>query len=150
MAYNVALLQPSSLRGAPHVTRAAPACRGAFFGGCQRLRAARPQQRRRTALSAQAFQAEWPDPEFIKETKAAFPEKGVATVEEARVRCSGHWQLPFATHGQRQPCSQRAVAAATCSMPTQDTAAHVVVSYNVLEADCIQPGTLSRMPFCEE
>lgn len=89
MACNAASLQPSSLRGASHVGRAAPVCRGAFFGGCQRLRAARPQQRRQTALSAQAFQAEWPDPDFIKETKEAFPEKGVATVEEARVRCSG-------------------------------------------------------------
>ncbi|KAK9825933.1 hypothetical protein WJX81_008674 [Elliptochloris bilobata] len=36
-------------------------------------------------MSAQAFQAEWPDPDFIAEVKEAFPEKGVASVEEARV-----------------------------------------------------------------
>jgi hypothetical protein len=28
---------------------------------------------------------EWPDPDFIAETKAAFPDKGIANAEEARV-----------------------------------------------------------------
>ena len=120
MAYNAALLQPSSLRGASHIGTAAPVCRGAFFGGCQRLRAARPQQHRRTPLSAQAFQAEWPDPDFIKETKKAFPEKGVATVEEARVRCSGEIAVAFLLRIAEltmQSCWRRALAASACSIP---------------------------------
>lgn len=28
---------------------------------------------------------QWPDPEFVQEVKEAFPDKGIATVEEARV-----------------------------------------------------------------
>jgi hypothetical protein len=33
----------------------------------------------------QAYIREWPYPEFIAEVKAAFPDKAIATVEEARV-----------------------------------------------------------------
>ena len=32
-----------------------------------------------------AFQREWPDPEFVKEVEEAFPDQGIANVEEARV-----------------------------------------------------------------
>ncbi len=88
MALN-ASVQPVSTRSAGRSVRAAPLGRGGFFGGAAQLAAARPQRCRRAALRAQAFQSEWPDPDFIKETKEAFPDKGVATVEEARVgrRC---------------------------------------------------------------
>lgn len=37
------------------------------------------------ALAAQAYVREWTDPEFAAETMAAFPDKAIATVEEARV-----------------------------------------------------------------
>ena len=32
-----------------------------------------------------AYHREWPEPEFIKEVEEAFPEQGIANVEEARV-----------------------------------------------------------------
>ncbi len=35
-----------------------------------------------------AFERAWPDPEFIQEVEEAFPEQGIANVEEARV-CYG-------------------------------------------------------------
>lgn len=38
------------------------------------------------ALAAQAYIREWTDPEFAAETMASFPDKAIATVEEARVR----------------------------------------------------------------
>jgi hypothetical protein len=93
MACHMALhasVQPVSMRSAGRCVRAAPLGRGAFFGGSAQLAAARPQRCRRAALRAQAFQSEWPDPDFIKETKEAFPEKGVASVEEARVGRAGN------------------------------------------------------------
>lgn len=42
---------------------------------------------RQVAVFAKVNQ--WPDPEFIKETLEAFPDKGIATVEEARVGSGG-------------------------------------------------------------
>lgn len=35
-----------------------------------------------------AFEREWPNPEFIKEVEEAFPDQGIANVEEARVGLS--------------------------------------------------------------
>lgn len=32
-----------------------------------------------------AFEREWPEPEFIQEVEEAFPDQGIASVEEARV-----------------------------------------------------------------
>ena len=32
-----------------------------------------------------AFEREWPDPQFIAEVEEAFPDQGIANVEEARV-----------------------------------------------------------------
>lgn len=43
------------------------------------------QRRRAVAVAARAYLAEYPDPEFIEATKEAFPDKGIANVEEARV-----------------------------------------------------------------
>ena len=45
------------------------------------------RSRRNTLQPIRAFLREWPDPQFVEEVKEAFPDKGVATVEEARV-CS--------------------------------------------------------------
>ncbi len=53
--------------------------------------AARRKASRRTALQpVRAYLREWPDQDFIEEVKEAFPDKGVATVEEARVILSSH------------------------------------------------------------
>lgn len=38
-------------------------------------------------LPPQAMIREWPDKEFIAETLEIFPDEGVASVEQARVRC---------------------------------------------------------------
>ena len=43
---------------------------------------------RRSSQAACAYAQEWPDPELIEETKEAFPDKGIANVEEARVHSS--------------------------------------------------------------
>ena len=32
-----------------------------------------------------AFEREWPDPQFVAEVEEAFPDQGIANVEEARV-----------------------------------------------------------------
>lgn len=32
-----------------------------------------------------AFEREWPDKQFVKEVEEAFPDQGIANVEEARV-----------------------------------------------------------------
>lgn len=49
--------------------------------------AARPLRMRclRRASRVHAMVREWPDPDFIAEVKSDFPEKMVASVEEARV-----------------------------------------------------------------
>ena len=98
MACNAAPLQSVSRCAVARAGSAAALGRRPFHGGCTRLVAARPQRRRDVYVTrTQAFQAQWPDPDFINETKEAFPEKGVATVEEARVchpgalfRVAGH------------------------------------------------------------
>lgn len=46
--------------------------------------------RDRCAVSASAMIAEWTDEEFTAETLASFPDKAIATVEEARVGGSPH------------------------------------------------------------
>ncbi|KAK9902888.1 hypothetical protein WJX75_009856 [Coccomyxa subellipsoidea] len=76
-----------ALRGsfcASHSGRVILPCRSTFTGKKVAFRAQRAQQKRQNA-SVTAFIREWPYPEFIEEVKEAFPEKGVATVEEARV-----------------------------------------------------------------
>ena len=55
-----------------------------------------------------AYDRRWPDPDFIKEVEEAFPDKGVANVEEARVSlcCSWLQQLyegSWACFGIRKP-----------------------------------------------
>ena len=42
-------------------------------------------QQRRCTQRVRAFEREWPAPEFIKEVEEAFPDQGIANVEEARV-----------------------------------------------------------------
>lgn len=58
-----------------------PALSGAFRAAAPR-RPARPC--RQLAVSASAMIAEWTDEEFTAETLASFPDKAIATVEEAR------------------------------------------------------------------
>lgn len=41
---------------------------------------------RSRGVSVSAMIREWPDKEFIAETLSIFPDEGVATVEQARVR----------------------------------------------------------------
>ena len=90
MACNTASLKSVSHCSVARACSAAALGRRPFHGGCVRLVVARPQRRRDAYVTrTQAFQAEWPDPDFIKETKEAFPDKGVATVEEARVSHPG-------------------------------------------------------------
>ncbi|BDA51186.1 probable thiosulfate sulfurtransferase 16, chloroplastic [Coccomyxa sp. Obi] len=76
-----------ALRGsfcASHSGRVALPCRRAFAGRKVASTVQKVQQRRQGA-TVRAFIREWPDPEFIAEVKEEFPDKGVATVEEARV-----------------------------------------------------------------
>ncbi|GAB4816661.1 hypothetical protein N2152v2_003707 [Parachlorella kessleri] len=49
------------------------------------FKAGKAALRRPMGLQVQAMIREWPDPEFVEETLAEFPDKGVANVEEARV-----------------------------------------------------------------
>jgi hypothetical protein len=51
---------------------------------------------RRAAVAAQAMMYEWTDPEFAAMTLEAFPDKAIATAEEARVR--------WARWGTRRSC----------------------------------------------
>ena len=55
------------------------------FSGCQSLLAPVRHIQRRADTSVRAMVAQWPDPGFVAEVTEEFPEKGVATVEEARV-----------------------------------------------------------------
>lgn len=41
---------------------------------------------RARVVSVKAIKGQWPDPEFTQAVLAAFPEQGIANVEEARVR----------------------------------------------------------------
>ncbi|CAM6124578.1 unnamed protein product [Calypogeia fissa] len=43
------------------------------------------RQVRKGTFGVRAYQKYWPDPQFIQEVNEAFPDKGVATVDEARV-----------------------------------------------------------------
>lgn len=40
---------------------------------------------RRCTQRVMAYEREWPDREFISEVEEAFPDQGIANVEEARV-----------------------------------------------------------------
>lgn len=57
----------------------------AFRAGAMRAPAMRCPQLRRGRAVVRAMIKEWPDPEFTAQVKAAFPDKGIANVEEARV-----------------------------------------------------------------
>lgn len=71
----------------------AASTRSAFTSGLRaplanaRRAAVRPA-RRQQCVSVRAMIREYPDPDFIAETLAEFPDKGVANVEEARVSAS--------------------------------------------------------------
>jgi len=58
----------------------------AFTGpGIQRSTAFRSCRRAASRMAVRAMIREYPDPEFIAETKEAFPDKAIANAEEARV-----------------------------------------------------------------
>lgn len=44
-----------------------------------------PKHQRHCSQRVMAFEREWPDPQFVAEVKEAFPDQGIANVEEARV-----------------------------------------------------------------
>jgi hypothetical protein len=63
-----------------------PAMCRSTFGNSKALKSGTSTSKpRRGTFVVQSYVREWPVPEFIEEVKEAFPDKGVATPDEARV-----------------------------------------------------------------
>jgi len=61
-------------------------CSSAFISTTSSLATMRtPKHQRHCSQRVMAFEREWPDPQFVAEVKEAFPDQGIANVEEARV-----------------------------------------------------------------
>jgi len=61
-------------------------CSSAFISTTSSLATKRtPKHQRHCSQRVMAFEREWPDPQFVAEVEEAFPDQGIANVEEARV-----------------------------------------------------------------
>ena len=60
-----------------------------------------------------AFEREWPQPEFVREVEEAFPDQGIANVEEARV---GSLTL-YHYSSDEMPCPRLIVPICKAAMP---------------------------------
>ena len=61
-------------------------CSSAFISTASSLTARKSAlQQRQCTQRVMAFEREWPDKQFIKEVEEAFPDQGIANVEEGRV-----------------------------------------------------------------
>lgn len=66
-------------------SRALRSSGSAFSGAALQAAPSLRSVRRAVPVAARAMLREYPDPDFIAETKTAFPDKGIATPDEARV-----------------------------------------------------------------